>query len=90
MSQSSNTSENVPPTTTFAGFQGMFSLGHNTPGGTRIEAAIHSGSVHIYTDTGQWRDTGFRPSLNNWFRFRLERSGGTMRVVVNGARQPFS
>ena len=70
--------------------QGLFSIGYNTPPdghdspGTRIEARLHYGEVQIYTDTGQWRGTGFRPTVHHWFRLRLERSGGTMRLIGNG------
>ena len=64
--------------------KGLFSIGYNTPTGTRIEAALHDGEVQIYTDTGQWRTTGFEPTHGQWFRFRLERSGGIMRLIVDG------
>ena len=66
-------------------YKGLFSIGANvSPGNDRIELAIHSGRLQVYTAIGDWRDTSYTPPLNTWFHVRLQRQDGTMQLLIDG------
>ena len=41
-------------------YTGLITLTASTAA-KRFETAIHSSTIHVYTDTGTWRDTGYAP-----------------------------
>ena len=52
----------------------------------RFEVAINSNNLYFYTDTGNWRDTGFsfRYRTEQWYHIAFERHNGVLSVYVNG------
>ena len=50
----------------------------------RIETALHSGTIHIYTDTATWRDTGFAPPVGQWSHCCLEKHDGYLTFYADG------
>jgi len=55
-------------------------------GAKRFEIAIHSNNLQFYTDTGNWRDTGFsfQYRTEQWYHITFERHNGVLSVYVNG------
>ena len=64
---------------------GLLTLTAST-GVKRFEIAIHSNTLHFYTDTGSWRDTGFsfQYRAEQWYHIAFERHDGYLNVYVNG------
>ena len=64
---------------------GLLTLTAST-GAKRFEIAIHSNTLHFYTDTGSWRDTGFsfQYRTEQWYHIAFERHNGVLSVYVNG------
>ena len=52
----------------------------------RFEVAIHSSTIHVYTDTGAWRDTGYAPvsGVYEHIVFQRDSSGNTLKMYANG------
>ena len=51
-----------------------------------FEVAIHSSTIHVYTDTGAWRDTGYAPvsGVYEHIAFQRDYSGNTLKMYANG------
>ena len=64
---------------------GLLSLTSSTAT-DRFETAIHSNTLHFYTATGSWRDTGFsfQYRTEQWYHIVFERHDGYLNVYVNG------
>ena len=50
----------------------------------RIETALQSGTIHIYTDTGSWRSTGFAPPVGQWSHCCFEKHNGILAFYADG------
>ena len=63
----------------------LISLLSSTPS-DRFEVAIHSSTIHVYTDTGTWRDTGYAPTMGVYehIAFQRDSSGNTLKMYANG------
>ena len=71
---------------TFSGnYIGLLKLTSSTAA-KRFEVAIHSNKLYFYTDTGNWRDTGFdiQYRTEQWYHIAFERHDGYINVYVNG------
>ena len=53
-------------------------------GAKRIEIAFQSSAIHIYTDTGSWRSTGYGPQTQQWVHIAFEKHNGKLSMYVNG------
>ena len=69
-----------PTSSSQGNYANLFSIGANGGVATRIEAALSSGGVSIYTDTGNWRGTTYTYSVNVWTSMKLRRTAGNMYV----------
>lgn len=56
----------------------------SSSGAKRIETALQSSSLHIYTDTQSWRDTGFAPPVGQWSHCCLEKHNGILSFYADG------
>ena len=55
----------------------------------RFEVAFHSSTIHVYTDTGTWRDTGYAPTAGVYehIAFQRDYSGNTLKMYANGVEK---
>ena len=66
----------------------LFALTSSTPS-DRLEVAIHSSTIQVYTDTGTWRDTGYAPvsGVYEHIVFQRDSSGNTLKMYANGVEK---
>ena len=66
----------------------LFALTSSTPS-DRLEVAIHSSTIQVYTDTGAWRDTGYAPvsGVYEHIVFQRDYSGNTLKMYANGVEK---
>ena len=66
-------------------YTGLITLTASTAA-KRFETAIHSSTIHVYTDTGTWRDTGYAPvsGVYEHIVFQRDSSGNTLKMYANG------
>ena len=50
----------------------------------RFETVIHNSTIQVYTDTGNWRNTGFELPTEQWTHLAFERCDGYLNMYVNG------
>ena len=66
----------------------LFALTSSTAS-DRLEVAIHSSTIQVYTDTGAWRDTGYAPvsGVYEHIVFQRDSSGNTLKMYANGVEK---
>ena len=64
-------------------YTGLLSLTASS-GPKRFETVIHNNNIQVYTDTGNWRDTGFELPKNQWTHIAFERYNGLLTMYVSG------
>ena len=66
----------------------LFALTSSTAS-DRLEVAIHSSTIQVYTDTGAWRDTGYAPvsGVYEHIVFQRDSSGDTLKMYANGVEK---
>ena len=66
-------------------YTGLIALTSSTAA-KRFETAIHSSTIHVYTDTATWRDTGYAPTAGVFEHivFQRDYSGNTLKMYANG------
>ena len=66
----------------------LFALTSSTAS-DRLEVAIHSSTIQVYTDTGAWRDTGYAPvsGVYEHIVFQRDYSGNTLKMYANGVEK---
>ena len=65
-------------------YTGLLTLS-TTTAADRFETAIQSNTVHVYTATGTWVDTGFEFQKKQWTHVAFERYNGFLTMYINGA-----
>ena len=66
-------------------YMGIITL-TSTTAAKRFEVSFHSGTIQVYTDTGEWRNTGYTPvsGVYEHIVFQRDYSANTLKMYANG------